>query len=89
MPTVHLIIKGKVQGVFYRASAREKAEETGVSGWVKNTAAGDVEITASGPGKNLQEFITWCRQGPPNAVVTDIRIHDLPELRFDGFKILR
>ena len=87
--TIHLIISGKVQGVFYRASARDKAEEIGVFGWVKNTAAGDVEIIASGTEDRLQEFIQWCRQGPPDSVVTDVTVFDLPELKFDRFTIHR
>ena len=89
MPTVNLIIKGKVQGVFYRASAREKAEEVGITGWVKNTPGGEVEITASGSEEQLREYIDWCRKGPSQAIVTDIRVLDLPELAFSGFRVIR
>ena len=56
MPTVHLLIKGKVQGVFYRASAKEKAGGLKLTGWVKNTPAGDVEAVASSTEENVKEF---------------------------------
>jgi acylphosphatase len=89
MPTVHLIIHGKVQGVFYRASAREKAEALGITGWVKNTDEGAVEMIATGSQHQLDEFISWCRKGPSKAVVTKIAVHDLQEQSFNRFSIER
>jgi acylphosphatase len=89
MPTVHLIIQGKVQGVFYRASARDKAEALGITGWVKNTEAGEVEIIATGSQDQLNEFISWCRKGPSKAVVTDVDVHDQEEQPFRRFTIER
>lgn len=53
MPTFHLLIKGKVQGIFYRASAKETADKTGITGWVKNTPEGDVEAVATGTEEQL------------------------------------
>ena len=64
MPTVHLLIKGKVQGVFYRNTAKETAEAKGIQGWVRNTPEGDVEITASGDELALKDYIEWCYKGP-------------------------
>lgn len=89
MPTVHLIIKGRVQGVFYRATAKDAAEKTGITGWVKNTDEGNVEITASGTGDQLRQFIAWCRQGPPKAIVTDMAITPKEDEFFKEFQILR
>ena len=89
MPTVYLLISGKVQGVFYRASAREKAESLGISGWVRNTEAGDVEAMATGTHERLEQWISWCRQGPPRAVVSDVVITTMPEEIFEGFKVKR
>jgi len=89
MPTVHLIIKGKVQGVFYRATAQDVAEELNVTGWIKNTPEGNVEIIASGSEEQLQKFIVWCRQGPPKAVVTNVSVNQVAEEKFDEFKIAR
>ena len=89
MATVHLLIKGKVQGVFYRAAAKEKADQLGLNGWVKNTLEGEVEATVSGNETAVQQFVAWCRQGPPKAQVADIIITPKPDDGFSGFHILR
>lgn len=89
MPTIRLLIRGKVQGVFYRASAREMAEEFGVTGWIKNTPEGDVEAMASGNEEQLQQFIDWCKSGPPHAVVADVAISRIEDHDFEKFRIVR
>jgi acylphosphatase len=89
MPTVHLIISGKVQGVFYRATAKEIADQLGVRGWVKNAREGHVEIMANGNAAAIQRFIAWCRQGPPKAIVDDVSIAEQEEMQFTGFAVLR
>jgi acylphosphatase len=89
MSTVHLIIKGKVQGVFFRATAKEIAVEKQITGWVKNTRAGDVEILASGSKENIAAFIEWCRKGPEDAIVKDIIVEDAEERSFEKFLITR
>lgn len=89
MPAVHLIITGKVQGVFFRASAKEKAESLGIKGWVKNTPQGDVEIIAGGDQMSIDTFIDWCRQGPSKARVVDVVVNEVEEGQFDGFRITR
>lgn len=89
MPTVHLLIKGKVQGVFYRATAKDVAKELGLTGWVKNTKEGNVEALASGSNEQLQQFINWCRRGPAKAIVTNVEISFLEEQPFNDFKIIR
>ena len=89
MSTVHLLIKGKVQGVFYRATAKDVAEELQLTGWVKNTGDGHVEAIATGTDEQLQQFIDWCKQGPPRAVVTDVEIRPQDEQGFEAFKVVR
>jgi len=89
MPTVHILIQGKVQGVFYRASAKKKADEAGIVGWVKNTHAGHVEILAKGNKSALETFVNWCKQGPPKAIVTQLRVTEKEEEHFTAFEILR
>jgi acylphosphatase len=89
MPTIHAIIKGKVQGVFYRATAKKKADEIGVKGWIANTDAGDVEVVCSGTKEQLKEFIEWCRQGPPLSKVEDVETTDTNEQQFAAFVIHR
>ena len=89
MPTVHLLIKGKVQGVSYRFSARETAERLSLTGWVKNTAEGHVEAIATGNEEALQQFISWCKKGPPGAKVTEVLVNPVGETPFKGFSITR
>jgi acylphosphatase len=89
MATVHLMISGKVQGVFYRASAKEKALELGLSGWIKNTPDGNVEATVSGTDEAVQQFVQWCWQGPPRAVVSNVSVTPKPDSGLSGFKVLR
>ncbi len=89
MPTVHLLINGKVQGVFYRASAKEVADELQLTGWVKNTSNGDVEAMVTGSNEQLQQFIAWCKKGPARAVVSEVQVTFKAEEQFDVFKIAR
>lgn len=89
MPTVHLLIKGKVQGVFYRASAKEIAQTLDLGGWVKNTSEGHVEAVVSGSEKSLQQFIDWCRKGPEKAVVETLTVTSISDQSFAGFRIIR
>ena len=89
MKTIRLTIKGKVQGVFYRATAKDVADLTGVKGWVKNLPDKNVEITATATEETLQKFITWCKQGPPKARVEDVIVEELDLEEFSGFTIIR
>lgn len=89
MTTIHLLIKGEVQGVYFRASAKEQADRLGVSGWVRNTPEGNVEIVASGKEAALQQFIAWCRRGPARANVTDVISSAHAEMSFHEFSIAR
>lgn len=86
---MHLLIKGKVQGVYFRQSARSLALDLGIRGWVRNTADGHVEILACGREEVLSAFTDWCQRGPERARVEEVlRIpseHTPPE----GFEILR
>lgn len=89
MPAVQLLIRGKVQGVFFRASAKDVADEIGVRGWVKNTEEGDVEILASGSHDQLQKFIEWCKIGPRRAIVTNVEVTSVDEQNFKSFDVIR
>lgn len=71
---VHLIVQGRVQGVFYRDTARRRAAELGLSGKVRNLMDGTVEIIAEGPRDSLDELILWAHEGPPAASVTAVDI---------------
>ncbi len=69
---VNLIVTGKVQGVFFRASTLERAQSLNLTGWVKNLPDGSVEVSAEGSRFSLEDLVTWCRQGPPDAEVEDV-----------------
>ena len=71
-------ISGRVQGVFFRDSTREKAEELGLYGYVKNTPDGDVEALFEGPTGKIKEMLRWCEQGPPHASVENVDVDHEP-----------
>ncbi len=70
----NITVSGRVQGVFFRASARDEALSLGINGWVKNKYNGDVEALAEGPRVKVEAFVEWCRHGPSFAKVDNIRI---------------
>lgn len=70
----HVLISGTVHGVFFRAETRKKAEEVGVTGWVRNLYDGRVEVVFEGEKEKVDQMIAWCRKGPPLARVEDITV---------------
>jgi acylphosphatase len=72
-----LRVRGRVQGVFFRASTRERARELGVVGSVRNCADGSVEIEAEGARAAVDALIAWARRGPPAARVDAVEIQEL------------
>lgn len=89
MPTLHLLIKGKVQGVFYRATAKKTADELGVKGWIKNTKDNNVEAIINGTEEQVQQFIEWCKKGSARAEVSDVIATSADAKSFDDFRIAR
>ena len=86
---IHVIISGKVQGVWYRASTKQKADELGIFGWVRNMANGNVEAVFEGEKESLDEMIAWCWIGPARAQVSDIKMVPLKSDEvFSGFVVL-
>jgi len=69
MKRMHVIITGRVQGVFFRAYARESAVTLKLTGWVRNLHDGSVEAVFEGDDKNVESMLAWCWKGPPHAVV--------------------
>ena len=71
---VHALITGRVQGVWFRAETKRTADQNGVTGWVRNRRDGSVEALFEGAEESVQRVLTWCRQGPPLAKVTDVDV---------------
>lgn len=65
-------VTGRVQGVFFRDTARRQAERLGLSGWVSNAPDGSVEAVFEGPSEGVREMVRWCEQGPPDAAVDNV-----------------
>ena len=78
MPTVHLLVTGRVQGVGFRWFVRVAGRRLGLSGWVRNCHDGSVEIAASGPDEKLEELRRQVKRGPDAALVDEVR--DLEEV---------
>jgi acylphosphatase len=89
MKHVRITVYGKVQGVFFRASAQEVAVQYGVKGFVKNQSDGSVYIEAEGEGAVLDRFIAWCHQGPPQARVDRVEVVEGNFKSFASFDIKR
>jgi acylphosphatase len=86
---VHLWVSGRVQGVYYRASAERVATGWGLKGWVRNLPDGRVEVVAEGDRPQVEAFVVWCREGPPDAQVAAVDIRWEDPLGEQGFQIRR
>jgi len=75
---VHVLIEGRVQGVFFRASTRDEARARGLAGWVRNRADGRVEAVFEGDKTVVDNMLAWCREGPPYSYVDNVDINWQP-----------
>ena len=84
----HVYVSGRVQGVFFRDSAREKAEQLSLSGWVRNLPDGRVEALFDGEPQKVREMIEWCEAGPPHATVEGVEAELVaPDQDLEGFEV--
>ena len=89
MKAISIRVFGKVQGVYFRASTREKANELGLCGWCKDEPEGTVFIHAEGSEEALSLLLAWCHQGPQWSSVTEVK-HESTEVEgLNGFGIRR
>jgi acylphosphatase len=83
-------IEGRVQGVYFRASAVTEARRLSLTGWVMNCPDGTVEAVAEGLRSEIEALIAWCHQGPPGAIVREVYIHwEKATDEFNTFRIRR
>lgn len=84
---LHLVVRGDVQGVFYRDSCRQKASMLGLRGWVGNRPDGAVEAVVGGSREALEELVRWAHEGPPRATVESVEINPAEDPGTTGFEI--
>jgi acylphosphatase len=70
----HVVVKGHVQGVFFRGETHDRARALGVGGWVANRSDGTVEAVFEGPRDRVETLIRWCSRGPAGAHVEDVEV---------------
>jgi acylphosphatase len=86
---VHAYVTGLVQGVFFRASTRERAKELGLGGWVRNLSDGRVEVLAEGNQAEVEQLVQWLWEGPSGAEVENVEVDSsrIPSVEFEDFQI--
>ncbi|KYK22878.1 acylphosphatase [Thermoplasmatales archaeon SG8-52-2] len=86
--SVHVLISGRVQGVFFRANTKQQAEMLGLSGWVRNTKDGKVEAIFEGEEEGVDQIIKWCHKGPSLSKVEKVDVKkQVPTNEYDDFSI--
>jgi acylphosphatase len=80
-----VVVRGLVQGVFFRVSCRDEAERRKVSGWVRNEPDGSVRALFEGPADAVEEMVAWCRVGPPSAAVEAVDVQQREPSGVRGF----
>jgi acylphosphatase len=84
----HVLIEGRVQGVFFRVETRTVARQHDLTGWVKNQYDGSVEAVFEGKKENVEKAVQWCHKGPPHALVTNVTVKREPYIgEFETFSI--
>ena len=88
MARAHVFVSGRVQGVSFRWYTQRKAQELGLTGWVRNLWDGRVEVIFEGEEKAVRDAVAWCHSGPPSASVDDLEIkYETPSGEFNGFRV--
>lgn len=88
MKRAKVIVRGAVQGVFFRADARDRARSLGLAGWVRNVPDGTVEAVLEGDDERVESMVEWCRRGPVGARVEEIEVDWSEPEGEQGFSIL-
>jgi acylphosphatase len=89
MKHLDITVKGKVQGVFYRASTKAVADQLGVRGSIKNLPDGNVFIEAEADAPTMDMFLDWCNEGPQDADVTSVESHEGELKNYRNFEVMK
>jgi acylphosphatase len=85
-----IVVRGRVQGVFFRASAQQEGLQLGLTGEISNLPDGSVEAIVEGEKRAVEDFVAWCRRGPPSAEVEDVQVKlRAPRDEFRTFTVAR
>jgi len=84
---VRVQVRGRVQGVFFRAEARARAESLGVAGWIRNLPDGSVEAVFEGEDERVESMVGWCRRGPTGAEVEAVDVEREEPVGEPGFRV--
>jgi acylphosphatase len=87
MTRKRVVVTGRVQGVFFRDTARRRAEAAGVAGWVSNRPDGAVEAVFEGDEAAVDQLVDFCRQGPRGADVAGVEVTDEQPEGLNGFQV--
>jgi acylphosphatase len=82
-----VVVRGEVQGVFFRDRCRTEAGRHGVTGWVRNCSDGTVEAAFEGPAEAVEAVVAWCRRGPSRATVERVEVCEEPVEELSGFEV--
>jgi acylphosphatase len=80
-------VRGRVQGVFFRAEARARAESLGIAGWIRNLPDGSVEAVFEGEDERVESMVGWCRRGPSGAEVESVQVEREEPAGETGFRV--
>lgn len=86
---LNIIVKGKVQGVFFRESTKTVADHLGIKGLVKNEADGSIYLEAEGEKHQLDAFLDWCKEGPERAEVSGVETHEAGVKNYRNFEVIK
>lgn len=89
MRTKEVIVRGKVQGVFFRKYTQQKAIAFGLKGWVKNLPDGSVQSLIIGTEAQLDQMVAWFHKGSPLSIVKEVIVKDAQLIDYAGFEILK
>ena len=87
MKRAEVVVRGAVQGVFFRVETRDRARSLGLAGWVRNAPDGSVEAVFEGDDERVESMVDWCRRGPRGARVQDVDVTWTEVQSEDGFSI--
>lgn len=88
LKTFKVKISGRVQGVLFRATAKDMADGWGLTGWTRNEPGDNLSIVVQGPAVFVDRFLKWCHQGPPHSRIDKIEIiEDADAELYEGFQI--